>query len=121
MQFIPYFFLRLVFAVSHTHWYAANSNGGPRRERNMETPVEEAWLSYPEAQRFSGLGRTKLWELISAQEVKAAKVGRAVRISRRSLYEYMDRSSYAESSKQANEPPRQRPASTWRKVHMSAP
>ena len=45
----------------------------------MTTLVEEAaWLSYPEAQRFSGLGRTKLWELISAGDVKAAKVGRAV-------------------------------------------
>lgn len=62
----------------------------------MATAVEEAaWLSYPEAQRFSGLGRTKLWELISSGDVKAAKVGRAVRISRRSLDEYMDRSSFA--------------------------
>jgi hypothetical protein len=30
-------------------------------------------------------------------EVKAAKVGRAVRISRRSLDEYMERSAYTES------------------------
>lgn len=66
----------------------------------MTTATEEAaWLSYPEAQRFSGLGRTKLWELISTGEVQAAKVGRAVRISRRSLDEYMERNSYAESRK----------------------
>lgn len=66
----------------------------------MTTLVEEAaWLSYPEAQRFSGLGRTKLWELISAGDVKAAKVGRAVRISRRSLDQYMERSTYAESKR----------------------
>lgn len=64
----------------------------------MATAIEEkAWLSYTEAQRFSGLGRTKLWELISTGEVKAAKVGRAVRISRRSLDEYMERSACAES------------------------
>lgn len=60
---------------------------------------EAAWLSYPEAQRFSGLGRTKLWELISTGEVKAAKVGRAVRISRCSLGEYMEASSYSDSKK----------------------
>ena len=66
----------------------------------MMTAIEEAaWLSYPEAQRFSGLGRTKLWELISTGEVKAAKVGRAVTISRRSLDEYMERSAYAESAR----------------------
>ncbi len=66
----------------------------------MTTVVEEAaWLSYPEAQQFSGLGRTKLWELISTGEVKAAKIGRAVRISRRSLDEYMERSSYSDSKK----------------------
>lgn len=61
----------------------------------MATAVEEAaWMSYPEAQRFSGLGRTKLWELVSTGEVQAAKVGRAVRINRRSLNEYMERRSY---------------------------
>ncbi len=62
----------------------------------MATAVEDAWLTYPEAQKFSGLGRTKLWELISAGEVDAAKAGRAVRISKRSLDEYMRRNSYAE-------------------------
>ena len=62
----------------------------------MTKEVEEAaWISYPGAQQFSGLGRTKLWELISSGEVKAAKIGRAVRISRRSLNEYMERSSYS--------------------------
>jgi len=68
------------------------------QRRNMATAVEAAaWMSYPEAQRFSGLGRTKLWELVSSGEVQAAKVGRAVRINRRSLNEYMKRSSYVEA------------------------
>jgi excisionase family DNA binding protein len=53
-----------------------------------------AWLTYTEAQRFSGLGRTKLWELISIGSVEAAKIGRAVRISRQSLNDYMKRNSY---------------------------
>jgi excisionase family DNA binding protein len=70
------------------------------QEVNMKTVVEEAaWISYMDAKRFSGLGRTKLWQLISSGEVKAAKIGRAVRISRRSLNEYMERSSYSESER----------------------
>jgi excisionase family DNA binding protein len=68
------------------------------QEAHVTTVVEDAaWLSYQGAQRFSGLGRTKLWELISRGDVKAAKVGRAVRINRSSLDEYMERSSYADS------------------------
>jgi len=63
----------------------------------MATAVEEAaWISYAEAQRYSGLGRTKLWELVSTGEVEAAKVGRAVRINRESLEEYMKRHPYVE-------------------------
>jgi excisionase family DNA binding protein len=57
-------------------------------ERRMTTAVEDAaWISYSQAQRYSGLGRTKLWEIISTGEVEAAKVGRAVRINRNSLEE----------------------------------
>jgi len=55
--------------------------------------VEREWLTYPEAQRYAGLGRTKLWELVSSGRVTAARVGRAVRISRRSLDEFMERSA----------------------------
>jgi excisionase family DNA binding protein len=69
------------------------------QETDMATTVEDAWLTYSEAQRFSGLGRTKLWETIASGEVEAAKVGRAVRISRRSLDEYMRRNSYVEAKK----------------------
>ena len=69
-----------------------------REQERVGTLVEgAAWLSYPEAQRFSSLGRTKLWELISSGDVEAAKIGRAVRISRRSLNEYMQCNSYSEA------------------------
>ena len=60
----------------------------------MTMAVEEAWLAYLAAQRYSGLGRTKLWELVSSGEVEAARIGRAVRISRRSLDDYMKRNRY---------------------------
>lgn len=70
-----------------------------REQEKVGALVEAAaWLSYSEAQRFSGLGRTKLWEIISSGDVEAAKIGRAVRISRRSLDEYMKRNSYVEAN-----------------------
>ena len=70
------------------------------QEKHMATAVEEAaWLDYPAAQNYTTLGRTTLWQLISRGEIEAAKVGRAVRISRRSLDEYMWRNSYLDSKK----------------------
>lgn len=57
--------------------------------------VEALWLSYPEAQKLTGLGKTKLWEIVSSGEIRAAHVGRAVRISRRSLEDYMERQAGA--------------------------
>lgn len=59
-------------------------------EQVEQTNVEALWLTYPEAQKLTGLGRTTLWTLVSSGEIKAARVGRAVRISRRSLEEYME-------------------------------
>jgi len=62
---------------------------------NTATQAEQAgivplWLTYPEAQRLTGLGRTTLWTLVSTGQVKAAKIGRAVRISRLSLERFME-------------------------------
>ena len=54
------------------------------------TEVSPAWWSYKQAETWSGLSRTKLWSLINSGCIKAARVGRAVRISRRSLEEFME-------------------------------
>ena len=58
--------------------------------------MERDWLTYSEAKQVSGLGRTKLWQLVSSGEVPAAKIGRAVRISRKGLEEYMRGQNYAD-------------------------
>jgi len=72
--------------------------GGKRR--SVETAVEvDRWISYSDAQKYSGLGRTKLWELLSSGSIQGAKVGRAVRISQRSLDEYMRQNSYVDARK----------------------
>ena len=53
--------------------------------------VTPEWLRFPEAERYSGLGRSTLTRLIYAGEIKAAKVGKSVRINRASVDEYMER------------------------------
>ncbi len=60
-----------------------------------QTELQREWLTYPEAQMVSGLGHTTLWKLVRSGEIQAAKVGKAVRISRRSLNEYMEGQVYA--------------------------
>jgi excisionase family DNA binding protein len=59
----------------------------------MQVEVTREWVTYKQAEELSGLSRTTLWKLLSASEIKAARVGRAVRINRRSLDEYLDRAS----------------------------
>jgi excisionase family DNA binding protein len=57
------------------------------------TPQDVApqWLRFPAAERYAGLGRSTLAGLIDAGEIKAAKVGKLVRINRASLDAYMER------------------------------
>ncbi len=57
--------------------------------------VQREWLNYREAAEFTGLGRTTLWTMASRGQVRVAKVGVAVRFSRKSLQEFMERSSYS--------------------------
>lgn len=58
--------------------------------------MQPEWLRYPEAERYSGLGRTSLWKLVKDGRISAAKVGKAVRINRHSLDEYMERQAYTD-------------------------
>jgi excisionase family DNA binding protein len=72
---------------------------GHKEERMMRTgtaqQVQPEWLRYPEAERYSGLGRSTLRKLVKGGRVSAAKVGKAVRINRQSLDEYMEEQAYA--------------------------
>jgi excisionase family DNA binding protein len=59
----------------------------------LKEPVQQEWVSYPEAGRYSGLSHTTLWRYVSSGELKAARVGRSVRINLPSLREFMERAS----------------------------
>jgi excisionase family DNA binding protein len=58
----------------------------------VQAEIEAQWITYEEAQRLTSLGRTTLWKIANSNEgIKTARVGRAVRLNRRSLEEYMER------------------------------
>ena len=59
-----------------------------------ERNIESEWVTYRAAQRYSGLSHTTLWRYVSNGELKAARIGRSVRIHLPSLRMFMeDRSS----------------------------
>ena len=59
----------------------------------LQAQVSQEWLNYPDAERYSGLSHTTLWRYVKSGELKAAKVGRSVRIHRRSLEQFMERAA----------------------------
>ena len=62
-------------------------------EDNEKIAVTPAWLNYKQAETYSNLSRTTLWQLIKARKIKAARIGRAVRIERDSLQAFMEQSA----------------------------
>jgi len=59
-------------------------------EDTQQIAITPAWLDYKQAEAYSHLSRTTLWQLLSARKIKAARIGRAVRINRESLQEFME-------------------------------
>ena len=57
-----------------------------------------AWLSYKDACVYCSLGRTTLTALVTSGAIPAAKVGKAVRISKAGLDEFMRRNAYTGSA-----------------------
>jgi excisionase family DNA binding protein len=56
-----------------------------------QVEVQREWLSYPDAERYSGLSRVTLWRAVNRGELKVARVGRAARFSKRELQDFMER------------------------------
>jgi len=66
---------------------------GVRQPTVARPTPEREWLTYAEAGEIVGLSRVTLWKLVSQGEIEAARVGRAVRINRLNLTDYMKRSA----------------------------
>jgi excisionase family DNA binding protein len=58
---------------------------------DVQTQIKPIWITYEEAQRLTSLGRTTLWRLVKSRAIKSVSIGRAVRINRESLEEFMER------------------------------
>ena len=62
-------------------------------EDDEKIAITPAWLNYKQAEAYSNLSRTTLWQLINARKIRAARVGRAVLIERASLQRFMEQST----------------------------
>ncbi|AXK41339.1 helix-turn-helix domain-containing protein [Erythrobacter aureus] len=54
-------------------------------------PVEPICIRVNDAARMIGIGRTKLYELISSGELETVKIGKATRVTTASLHELVRR------------------------------
>jgi len=85
----------VVFSLHETYTRILRTDEQRREEEQMHTATQQEvtpqWLRPPEAERYSGLGRSTLTKLINAGEIKAAKVGKSVRVNRASIDSYMTR------------------------------
>ena len=61
-----------------------------RQQRREETVVAGPWCDMHEARRQSGLGRSKISELIAQEKIRSAKVGKRRLIHIPSLLDYID-------------------------------
>jgi excisionase family DNA binding protein len=62
-------------------------------EDDEKVAIAPAWLSYKQAETYANLSRTTLWQLINSRKIKAARIGRAVRIERDSLQAFLEQSA----------------------------
>ncbi len=63
--------------------------------------VQREWVSYPEAKAYSGLSHTTLWRYVSTGQLKAARVGRSVRIHFPALKAFMNDKASKEVSEES--------------------
>jgi excisionase family DNA binding protein len=59
----------------------------------LKESVQREWISYADAERYSGLSHTTIWRRVVNGEIKTARVGRSVRIHLPNLREFMEHAS----------------------------
>ena len=67
-------------------------------EPQQETATPRLLLRIPEAAKALGLGRTKIYELITAGELPVIRVGRAVRVSVSALQKWVEKQDHQQLS-----------------------
>lgn len=77
---------------------ADDLESGMERRQLQRREVTQEWVGYPEAEEYCGLSHTTLWRYVTAGEIKAARVGRSVRIHLPSLREFMEGRAHEKGS-----------------------
>lgn len=70
------------------------------RPRSDRDEIDALTVRIPQAMRMLGIGRTKLYELISEREIETLKIGRATLVVVQSLHAFVAR----ECAKRADRP-----------------
>ena len=73
----------------------------------LDEQVQVTWVNYSTAQRYSGLSHVTLWRRVKRGEIKAARVGRSVRIHLPSLRAFMEERASEEAIGQQKDGPPQ--------------
>lgn len=62
----------------------------PQQDTTTER-IEPTWLTYAQAEELTGYSQVTLWRLIKRTgEIKVVRIGRTLRINRRSLENYLE-------------------------------
>lgn len=62
-------------------------------EDDEKIAITPKWLNFKQAEAYTNLSRTTIWQLINARKIRVARIGRAVRIERDSLQAFMEHSA----------------------------
>jgi excisionase family DNA binding protein len=62
----------------------------------MQTKPQDQYVTVEEMIRQLSLSKNKAYDLLSRGEIEAVKIGKAVRVSRSSLEDYLARNAYSE-------------------------
>jgi len=69
---------------------AGNVENDIERLEMQSTELTREWISYSEGEQYCSLSHSTLWRYVSSGEIKAARIGRSVRIHLPSLREFME-------------------------------
>lgn len=64
-------------------------SGAPLTPRHERAPIEPISVRIPDASQMTGLGRSKIYELIASGEIEAAKIGSATVIMVESIRSFL--------------------------------
>jgi excisionase family DNA binding protein len=92
-----------VLTAGYTIWHHRAMQDGQERvekgQEGMRQESEQEFITINQLQSILGVGRTTAYGLVSSGELRAIKVGRAIRVRRADLDRWAERHSYIDSGR----------------------